>query len=344
LIITSGRWRQCALIAALLGGCALIAWTSLGRWELPSMGSRQPDYYNLLVSGFRKGSLALDIDVPVQLKQAKDPLDLIKQSPGLGRHDLSYFKGHFYTYYGVVPAVLLYWPFRALTGHELPLVLGTLAFAIGAFMMMAFLWLKIVNEHFSRAGFATRIAGVAALCLAGGQLVLARRVSIWEPSIEAGNFFLSCMLVSGYLALRARKPWGWLAACGLAAGLAAGSRPTLAVAGFGLVPLVAAIGWNGGADPGASRGRRLFSAAAAAGLPLAAVGLGLLAYNWARFGNPLELGLKYQISTWNEVKKIHFRPAFIPFNSFLYFLALPQWGRYFPFVHPIAYPRLPGGY
>jgi hypothetical protein len=332
------------MVAVLLGGSALIAWTSLGKWEAPSLGLRQLDYYNLLVAGFRKGSLALDIDVPARLKEAKDPIEIVKESPELAPHDVSYFKGHYYTYYGVVPAVVLFWPFRALSGHELPLVLGSLAFAIGAFMMMAFLWVKIVSEHFPKAGWATRIAGVAALCLAGGQLVLARRVSIWEPSIEAGNFFVVAMLVSAYMALRSSKPWGWLAVSGLALGLAAGSRPTLVVAGFGLIPLVAAIGWMTGADPLASPGRRLGKAFLAAGIPLAAIGTGLLAYNWARFGNPLELGLNYQFSTWNEVKKAHFRTAFIPFNAFLYFLAPPQWGRYFPFVHPIDYPRLPSGY
>jgi len=343
LIPASDRLRYLALSFALLAGSTLIAWTSLGRWEMPSFGSRQPDYYNLLVDGFQKGSLALDVPVPEQLKRAKDPMEFMRQFPELAPHDLSYFKGHLYSYYGVVPAVVLFWPFRILTGHELPLVLGSLACAIGAFLVMAFLWLRTVHDHLPRSGLATRIAGVAALCLAGGQLVLARRVSIWEPSIEAGNFFLACMLASGYLALRAREPRGWLAACGIALGLAAGSRPTLVVAGLGLFPLVAAIGLRLGADR-SPPGRRLLKAALAAGIPLAVIGAGLLAYNWARFGNPLELGLNYQLSTWNEVKKSHFRPAFIPFNAYLYFLSAPQWGRYFPFVHPIAYPKLPPGY
>jgi len=344
LSTTPGPWRRLALILVLLGGSALIVWTSLGRWELPAIGSRQPDYYNLLVSGFRKGSLALDIDVPQQVKDAKSPQELMKVAPDLAPHDLSYFKGHYYMYYGVVPAVVMFWPFRVLTGHDLPLVLGFLAFAIGAFALLAALWLRIVGDHFPRAGWATRVGGMAALCLAGGQLVLARRVSLWEPSIQAGNFFLVCMMASGYHALRARRPLPWLAVAGLALGLATGSRPTLVVAGLGLIPLLAAIGPTCAPGPGRSAARGVARAALAAGAPLAAIGFCLLAYNWARFGNPLELGLKYQFSTWNDLKRSHFLAAFIPFNSFLYFLAQPQWGRYFPFVHPIAYPSLPSGY
>jgi len=330
-------------LAVVLCGAAALAWTALGGWELPAIGPRQPDYYNLLVAGFRKGSLALDVEVPKALLEAKDPIDVFKQAHAEAPHDVSYYKGHFYTYYGVVPAIVLFWPFRVLTGRELPLVLGSLALGIGAFVLTAWLWLRIVRDHFPRAGMATRVAGIAAAGLAGGQWVLERRISIWEPSIIIGNFFLVCMLAAAYLALTARRTFIWLALSGLALGLATGSRPTLVVAGLGFVPLLLAVA-KAGSGAGKDKRGTLLKGALAAGLPLAAVGLALLAYNYARFGNPLELGLNYQLSTWNEVKRRHFRLSNIPYNAFLYFLAQPQWGRYFPFVHPIVPPARPGFY
>jgi hypothetical protein len=344
LICTGNTWRRLAIAVAVLGGCLAIAWTSLGHFYLPAIGPKQLDYNNLLVSGFRKGSLALDIEVPKALRDAKDPLAVFTKSPEIAPHDVSFFRGHYYTYYGAVPAVVLFWPFRVLSGHDLPLVLGSLAFGIGAFVLISWLWLRIVRDHFPMAGWTTRIAGLAALGLAGGQWVLARRVSIWEPSIEAGNFFLVAMLASGYLALRSRRPWAWLAVSGLALGLATGSRPTLAAAGIGLVPIVLGAGWRAADARSSTRVRTLIRAILAAGLPLGALVAGLLAYNWARFGNIFELGLNYQLSTWNGENKTAFSPSFIPFNFFLYFLSEPQWGRYFPFLHPIAYPGLPKGY
>jgi hypothetical protein len=336
--------RRVAVFAAVLCGCAAIAWTSLGHWHLPEIGPRQHDYNNLLVSGFQKGSLALDIEVSQALKDAKDPLALFRKSPDIAPHDVSLYRGRFYSYYGAVPAVVLFWPFRILFGRDLPLVLGSLCFGIGAFALISALWLRMVRDHFPRAGWTTRIAGLCALGLAGGQWVLARRVSIWEPSIEAGNFFLVAMLACAYRALHTRRPWAWLAASGLALGLATGSRPTLATAGLGLVPLVLAVGLGPGELEARSRWPRLTKVAFAAGLPLAAVVAALLYYNWARFGNAFELGLNHQLSTWNGDNKTAFSPSFIPFNSFLYFLSAPQWGRYFPFLHPIAYPGLPLGY
>jgi hypothetical protein len=336
-------WRHWALIAAILGGSAAIAWTSLGRWEWPAIGPKQLDYYNLLVSGFRKGSLALDIEVPEALKHVENPWDPSKRPPDVGApHDVSYYNGHFYLYFGVVPAVVLFLPFRLLTGRDLPLVLGSLAFEIGSFLVAACLWLRIVRDHFPRAGSVTRVAGIAALGLAGGQWVLARRISIWEPPIIAGNFFMVCMLASGYRALHARNPWGWLAASGLALGLATGSRPGLIAAAPGLACLALAVGFGDGSQRWRVPVRRTAMAALSAGLPLAAVVAGLLAYNQARFGNPFEFGLNYQLTSASNAR--HFSPSYIPFNSFTYFLAAPQWGRYFPFVHPIVRRAMPSGY
>lgn len=57
-------WHRLALLLTTVALSALLAWTSLGTWSLPKLGPKQYDYFNLLVSGFRKGSLALDVPVP----------------------------------------------------------------------------------------------------------------------------------------------------------------------------------------------------------------------------------------------------------------------------------------
>ncbi|HZZ20852.1 MAG TPA: hypothetical protein VFE25_15870 [Opitutaceae bacterium] len=334
-------WQNLAILAVVAAGSAVLVWTALGRWQLPRLGPKQYDYYNLLVSGFRKGSLALDIEVPQALKDAKDPIALFKALPDIAPHDLSLYKGHYYTYYGVVPVVVLFWPFRAVAGCDLPLVLGALVFCLGAFWLTAWLWVRLVRDLFPNSGVVTLAGGLAVVGLAAGQWVLVRRISIWEPSLIAGHFFLIAMLAASFQALKGRNLPVWLGLAGVSLGLAAGSRPTLVVAGLGLVPLVVAVA---AATPKLGRWRRIFNAALWVGIPLAAVGALLLYYNWARFGNPLELGLNHQLSSWNEAKKSHFRPAFMGFNFYLYFLVSPQWGRYFPFVHPIAMPHLPSGY
>jgi putative flippase GtrA len=339
---TASSWHRLALLLAAVGVSALLAWTSLGKWELPQTGPREQDYFNLLVRGFRKGSVALDVEVPEALKASRNPYDPAVRPAGVAPHDVSYYKGRYYLYFGVVPVVTLFWPFRALTGFDLSMAYAAVAYGVGAFWVVAWLWLRIVRDLFPRAGLATKLGGLMALGLAGGELVLVRRASFWEIPIAGGYFHMACMAAASYLALRSRRPWGWLGAAGLSLGLAVGCRPTLAAAGGGIAVLVAviarrerALGWL----------RPMARAALAAGIPLALVLAGLLAYNAARFGNPLEFGLNYQLTaTGYEAKVRHFSITYIPFNIGAYFLAAPQWGRYFPFVHPIRYAAPPPGY
>ena len=202
-----------------------------------------------------------------------------------------------------------------------------------------------MQDRFPRASALTKVAGPLALGLCAGQLTLARRTSIWETPIAAGHFFLVGMVASAYLALRGRRPFLALAAAGLSLGLAIGCRPTLGAAGPGLAILVISVGGAVAKGPGRGfRVRGFLKALFAAGVPFAAVMAGLLAYNWARFGNPAEFGLNYQLTSGYEAKAHHFSLAFAPTNLSAYFLSSPQWGRYFPFIHPISRLVLPKGY
>jgi putative flippase GtrA len=338
----SNPWHRIAILLVVLGGSALIYWTAMCGWAAPQFHKLEGDYYNLLVDGFRKGSLALDVPVPEALLKAENPWDPGKRPPGIALHDASYFNGHYYLYFGVVPAVLLFWPFRALTGLALPLVFAVISSLTGAFFISTWLWLKIVRERFARAGLLTKLAGPVVLGLCGGQLILARRSSIWEMPIAVGHLFMVCLAASAYLALRAKKPWPALAAAGLSLGLAIGCRPTLAAAGPALAFIVIRAGWAG--SDRRARVRRFLKSLLAASVPFAAILGSLLTYNWRRFGKLLEFGLNYQLTANYEAKAHHFLLRFAPFNLGAYFLHSPQWGRYFPFVHPAAWAPPPEGY
>ncbi len=338
----SNPWHRIAILFVVLGSSALIYWTAMCGWTPPRFHRTEGDYYNLLVDGFRKGSLALDVPVPEALKNSENPWDPAKRPPGMGLHDASYFNGRYYLYFGVVPAVLLFWPFQAITGYAFPFQLATVVFVTGAFLLTCWLWLKIAREHFPGASLLTKVSGAAVLGLCGGQLLLARRSSIWEMPIAAGHFFMVCLVASAYLALRARKPWAALAAAGLSLGLAIGCRPPLAAAAPALAFIVIKTGWVG--SERRARLGRLIKSLFSTGISFSLILTGLLAYNWRRFGNPLEFGLNYQLTGAYEAKAHHFMLKFAPFNLSAYFLRMPQWGRYFPFIHPLSRVAPPDGY
>lgn len=338
-------WHRLAGVATGLLIAAFLFWTVMGRWAPQPIGEKQRDYYNLLIDGFRKGSLAVDIEPTAALKAAKDPYRPEQRPLGTAPADISYFNGKFYLYFGVVPVLVLFWPFRLLAHCDLPMNYAVLTFLVGATWLAGALWWRFLKDHFPRTSLLTKLAGFLLLAVAGGQLAVARRANLWETPIAAGYFFLMATSAAAYAALRAPRPAKWLALAGLMLGCAIGSRPTLVVAGGGLAVVMLAIALRG-SDAAHARfdGRKFAGALLAAAIPLGLIVGGLLAYNHARFHNPFEFGLNYQLTSSYEPAAEHFRLKFVPFNTWLYFWSVPQWGPYFPFFHPPDVPPRPSGY
>jgi hypothetical protein len=112
-------WMERAILASV---CALVLAVYLlaAHSSIPRSGrmGAADNYYNLLVQGFRAGQLSLKKEVPPGLVQLADPYDP-EAHAAYPVFDMSYYKGKFYLYFGVTPAVALFWPYVALTGHYL---------------------------------------------------------------------------------------------------------------------------------------------------------------------------------------------------------------------------------
>jgi tetratricopeptide (TPR) repeat protein len=128
-----------------------------------------------------------------------------------------------------------------------------------------------------------------------------------------------------------RRCW-WLAAASAAYGLAVGARPSLL---FGAVILLvpAAQAW---------RDRRQFwRLLLAATGPIALIGLGLMLYNYLRFDNAFEFGVRYQLAAVSLRQFFSWRFPWL--NLRYYFLEPVRWKSHFPFVAGITIPPLPPG-
>jgi len=303
-------------------------WTAFSDNLSWPLGRDEPDYYNRLVHGFLKGQLSLDAEVPAELLRVPDPYDPAQRPDGAGLHDASLFRGRYYIYYGVVPAVLVLLPFRLLTGVDLPLGAAVLALALAGYLCSLLLLADIRRRFFPRVG-AVAMGGIAiALGFASCVAILIRRSSMYDLPIVSGYAFAMAALWCAYRALfSAEHRAGWSAAASIGWALAIGSRPT-----YLLAPLALLLALREG------RARRDVVAAV---VPLVVIG-GLLAwYNFARFGSPFEFGLRYILSGVYEAKIEHFRLRYVPWNLRAYFFAPSEWGRYFPFLHgvPLEWPR-----
>jgi len=215
-----------ALIAAMV--LALYAYMGTDIYRPFQFSKANGDYYPLLVDGFRHGSLALAAEPPAALAQLSDPYDPVqREKAGIEvKHDVSYYHGRYYLYFGVAPAVTFFWPFRVLTGVHFPQSLATVLFCAGGYLCNLALVLSLRRRYFSGTRTVWLWLGSLMLGLANFCPGMLARNSIWEVPIACAYFYSSLgllLLFHSYHAKHSRALW--LAATGTACGLSIASRP-----------------------------------------------------------------------------------------------------------------------
>ena len=332
------EWRVMVGVCAVVIG--MYAYTApLGRLEASSLNAADT-YYNLLVQGFRAGQLNLKKVVPPRFARLADPYDPVAnglyQNFAYRMRDLSYYQGRFYIYFGVTPALILFWPFVALTGHYLfDRQAVTIFCAIGLLASLGLLR-ALWRRYFPEVSVWVVAACALALGLVSGLPMMLPRSEIHEVAESCGYMLAMLSLGAIWCALHeSDRRAQWLAASSAAYGLAVGARPSLL---FGAVILLVPVAQ---AWPEWRRVGRLLVAAT---VPITLIGLGLMLYNARRFDNPFEFGWRYQLASKRQLEMQFLSLRYLWFNFRVYFLEPARWSRQFPFVRDIAVPPLPKGY
>ena len=338
------RGRTESLLLALVCCGVFAGYCWIATPAVPQFGLLDPgeQHFNQLVAGFRSGELSLKREPPAELAKLADPYDP-KQNAAYRLHDASYYRGKYYIYYGVTPALVLFWPYVALTGHYLAQKWAVVIFCSAAFAVAAALVWRIGRRCFPGVGAGVLLAMVGALGTVNGAAFLLRRPEMYEVSTSCAYAFVMAALAAIWCSLgEGRGPVAWTALASLLLGLAVGARPTFV---FGAACVIIPVAWlmqpRGGPRVGGTYGWKLGLAAFA---PLAAIGVGLAAYNYARFGNPLEFGMKYLMMGQKVTRYFVLDWRYIWLNVRLYFLLPTGLMEYFPFVRGVAVPPLPAGY
>lgn len=261
-----------AAVALAVGAYYLwLARAANGRfdWRHDSNG-----FYDLLARGFLAGHLYTPIQPKPELLALPNPWDP-HIDDSLRWQDMVLYRGHYYLYFGAAPAVALFVPWRAVTGHDLPENFAICVLCFAGFLFACGTLLRLLELAEARPGPVMVAFLFLGLGVSQSAPFLMNRTAVYEIAIASGYCF-----VSGGMYCLARRKW---AASGLMFGLAVASRPHLALVG------AAALG----ALMLRSEWRR---PAVRFGAALAAAGLAIGAYNYARFGNPVEFGFRYQLA------------------------------------------------
>jgi hypothetical protein len=250
-------------------------------------------YYNWLGRALAAGHLYLPVEPSKELLALPDPWDPVRNEP-YRVQDLALFNRRYYLYHGVTPACLLFAPWRLLTGRDVPEAFGAFLFCYLGYLCSVAALLRWLAYAKARPSAVTFALSLGALGICNGAPFLLLRVSVYEVAIAAGYLCLSAGFYFLSRALLAPEPSrGSLVLAGLFLGMATGCRPH-----FGLAAPLAGLAILRVLGPG--RWREILRYA----LPAAACGLALAAYNYARFHNPFEFGMHYEMAS-----PAYFRPT-----------------------------------
>jgi hypothetical protein len=307
-------------------------WTAL-QYPNTAFGRAPQGYYGLLTEGFRSGHLYAAIEPHPALLALPDPYDPVANAP-YRVHDMSLFEGKYYLYFGVTPVVLLFLPVRLLTGFY-----PTEPFAVAFFLTVGLVAGAGLIGSVRRRWFPDAPAWIAPLAVAC--LGLASPVALLAQWAEFYQVPIACayglhMLVLAMLhrtLLGGPKQYGWLAAASLLFGLSVGARPNYLPGGL---MLALAAGWVWRTSPTSAHerlagARRLLLAAFG---PAAAVGAGLLLYNWLRFGSFTEFGVSYMLAGSKQTNYVPFSFSNLWSNGGTYLWGAGAWSSYFPYFAP----------
>ncbi len=333
--------RRVALALGLVAVAVVwfFGWTASPEGSVWTQRGRAEDYYNSEIEGFRAGHLWMATEVPAALRALANPYDPAQNAP-YRLHDASFYRGHYYLYFGVTPAILFFWPVRALTGRYASETQGVVFFCVVGYLASLGLLAAARRRYFPAAGLGTVAAGALSLGLLTMVPSLLRRPAVYEIPIACA--YAGAMLTAAALwkALHADRPAPWTALASLAYGLTVGARPIYLFGSiFLLVPLWLRLreGTTGRGPPALAR-----LALATVG-PIAVVGAALMLFNFERFGSPLEFGQHYQLSGQPEAVISKFGLRFLSFNLRVYLAAPAGLSAYFPYVTVIHPPPVAPG-
>ncbi|HEX8912361.1 MAG TPA: hypothetical protein VF796_08365 [Humisphaera sp.] len=275
-------------------------------WPLPS----ETAYYNRQADAFAHGQLHL-LQKPVAgLLALPDPYDPVANRPfrkAVGVHDAVLYDGKFHLYWGPLPGALLV-PVRlmvttatgggAVVGDEWLVLAFTLATTLWVSLLVRLLYVR----HFADRPPALVGLAVAVYGLATPATYFLARPAVYEAAIVGGQ----CFLTAGLLALAAGFPRKdgvdrdgpsvrLFTTAGVCLGAAVACRVSLAI-GVTAVAAVTVLWLLFHKPVGRPLVFRRARSLAGFTVPLVVTAALLLAYNYARFGRPLEFGQQYQLT------------------------------------------------
>ena len=321
------------------------------------------DQYGHVANALLHGHVWLDLPVPEQLAQAELPHDtevrnqLMAQGVMPIYWDYAFYNGHWYSYFGVVPAVLFFLPYQAITslwvkgGLMLPAGVSVLITMFAFTVFGSLLVIRLVRRIFPNTSLAATSLAIVLFMIGSNSCYLWFRTNFYSVPIAASMMFTVLGLWLWLGATPGRFPiagthiGSWrvdgaqplslrhLAGGALCIAANFGCRPTFTLAALLGFPLfwshITSLvrGLHNRTIPWA----KALRAPIAVLVPAIAVVAPLMAYNRARFGSVLDFGNAYQMTVTDMTRYEQPSANFLPTLGYYLFMPL-RFISTFPYI------------
>jgi hypothetical protein len=334
----SGRTRSLAtdrvsvaLTAVFLLGASFYFWRATFAQPLALYGG-QSSPYNELADAFLHMHLWV-VNVPAAALGPGNPYNPAQRSSFLfGYPDYALYGHYLYLTWGFAPVLILLVPLHLLGFEPSASVISTPYAIVGLGFALA--TLRVILRQIGEVKLWMCILAALTLTCASVIPYVMRFPLVYHEEIAggycfamAGIWFAVCALTDPRRASLVR-----LALMSLCIGLATDTRPTLGLTALLIVVIYASLR--------STRSRRGLLTALLG--PFGVCVLLLLAYNYARFDNPLQYGAKYQINGISTYTAHFGELGYLPPGLWSYLITPPRLTALFPFfaltVPQVTYP------
>lgn len=290
-----------------------------------------------LVDAFSAGQSHLLQTPSQELLELENPYDWsVRRQTGVSAlWDHLLFDGKYYSYYGIAPVLLLFWPYHALTGFYFPTAEAVFLFGAIGIICLSALFLELTKRFFPKLPVNIAIFSLIILQFSSGIWYCFAYDNFYEIAQSAG-FMFTCagawlLLRSGVVGSgKIRKTDLVLSSFCLS--MAVLSRPTLALYCIvAVIFLVFSYIKLCSQTPPEARKRETITYWLCALTCYFVIGGMQMLYNYERFGNFFDFGIQYSL-TINDFTRAEYHTDFALIGFWNFLFAFPKVETNFPFV------------
>lgn len=352
---TRGQKRFLTTVILLCNICVLAILSQLNAAYLNPVSPHHSQYHKLAVA-LTEGNVSIETGIEEALSQVSNPYDSVLREHFVDESlgwDTAFYNGHFYVYFGIVPALLFYLPWYLLFRSAFPTWFGV--FFTGSLLLVGVFYLlrHLIRRFFPNTPFMIYLLlsvmmgngiGILPMMLRPDfyslPILCAICFTVWGLSFWVRATGLWCTLQA---ADTSSEPGQYKLQKGLLLSLFAGSlcmamtagcRPQFLIGSFLVFPLFFQ-NFRKEKKKEILFTKQNFLRIFIALLPYVIIAAGLMYYNKLRFGSVFDFGASYNITT-NDMTHRGFSIGRIPEGIVRYLLQFPSLGLRFPYVENLS--------